>query len=471
LRSLFGKMLAIYIAVILISFIALITILSSTFEEYFMSQKEKMLIDQCEKIQQQYVKVYERGSLFIDKERLKLEMEALDRYLNARIWWVNRLGEIYIDSEIDDPSWLGEKLTSGEVEEVFKGYIIKRKGRFKNHFEESVLTIGYPIIVDNKVEIALFMHAPIPEIKRTISDVYRITMAALIFSILVAFVGVFFLSRNLIKDIKNLNDAVKFISKGNFDKKLNITRTDELGELAENFNHMAEDLSNLEELRRTFISNLSHDIRSPLTSIKGFLQAVLDGTIPREKQDKYIRIALNESERLTKMTNDILDLSKMESGEINLVKTEFNINNLLVNEIDKFETRLLEKNVHVELKLFEGTDIVNADKEQITRVIYNLIDNAVKFVEVQGKIEIETRLKKNKIYVTIKNTGTVIPKDELRHIWNRFRKVDKSRGEDKRGSGLGLSIVKTIISNHEENIEVRSGDKEGTVFTFSLSRK
>lgn len=471
MRSLFGKMLAIYVAVIVISFIALITILSSTFEEYFMSQKEKMLIEQCEKIQQQYVKVYERGSLFIDKERLKLEMEALDRYLNARIWWVNRLGEIYIDSEIDDASWLGEKLTYEEVEEVFKGYVIKRKGRFKNHFEESVLTIGYPIIVDNKVEIALFMHVPIPEIKRTISDVYRITMAALIFSILVAFIGVFFLSRNLKKDIKNLNDAVKFISKGNFDKKLNITRNDELGELAQNFNNMAEDLSNLEELRRTFISNLSHDIRSPLTSIKGFLQAILDGTIPKEKQNKYIKIALNESERLTKMTNDILDLSKMESGEINLSKTEFNINNLLINEIDKFETRLIEKNIDVELELSGGNDIVYADKEQITRVIYNLIDNAVKFVENQGKIGIETKSKKNRIYVSVKNTGTIIPKEELRHIWNRFRKVDKSRGEDKGGSGLGLSIVKTIISNHGENTEVRSSEDEGTVFTFTLSRK
>ncbi|WP_432404320.1 ATP-binding protein [Wukongibacter sp. M2B1] len=471
MRSLFGKMLAIYVAVIVISFIALITILSSTFEEYFMSQKEKMLIEQCEKIQQQYVKVYERGSLFIDKERLKLEMEALDRYLNARIWWVNRLGEIYIDSEIDDASWLGEKLTYEEVEEVFKGYVIKRKGRFKNHFEESVLTIGYPIIVDNKVEIALFMHVPIPEIKRTISDVYRITMAALIFSILVAFIGVFFLSRNLKKDIKNLNDAVKFISKGNFDKKLNITRNDELGELAQNFNNMAEDLSNLEELRRTFVSNLSHDIRSPLTSIKGFLQAILDGTIPKEKQNKYIKIALNESERLTKMTNDILDLSKMESGEINLSKTEFNINNLLINEIDKFETRLIEKNIDVELELSGGNDIVYADKEQITRVIYNLIDNAVKFVENQGKIGIETKSKKNRIYVSVKNTGTIIPKEELRHIWNRFRKVDKSRGEDKGGSGLGLSIVKTIISNHGENTEVRSSEDEGTVFTFTLSRK
>jgi len=462
-------MFTIYIIVIIISFIALIFILSNTFEDYFMNQKEKMLIEQCEKIQKQYSLVYERGPMYID--RLKQEVAALDKYLNARIWWVNTKGEIYVDSQLDDTSWIGEKLTYEEIEEVFKGYIIKRKGQFRNYFEEPVLTIGYPIIVNNKVVIALFMHAPIPEIKRTISDVYRISLAGLAFSILIASIGVFFLSRNLKRDIKNLNDAVKFISKGNFEKRLTITRKDELGQLAENFNYMAEDLNKLEQLRRTFISNLSHDIRSPLTSIKGFLQAILDGTIPRDKQNKYLEIALGESERLTKMTNDILDLSKMESGEISLSRTEFGINSLIINEIDKFETRLLDKNIDVELNLYKGNDTVYADKEQITRVLCNLIDNAVKFVEYGGKISIETVQRKEKIYISITNTGQIIPQEELRYIWNRFHKVDKSRSEDKKGSGLGLSIVNAIIKNHGEEIKARSSNEEGTVFTFTLTKK
>lgn len=469
MKSLFGKMYLIYIAVIIISFIAIILVLSTTFEEYFMNQKEKTLIEQCEKIQEQYSLVYERGPMYIDE--LKQEMGALDKYLNARIWWVNRLGEIYVDSEIDDASWIGEKLTQEEIEEVFKGYIIKRKGQFRNFFEAQVLTIGYPIIVEDKVVIALFMHAPIPEIKRTVSDVYRITMAALSFSVLITSIGVFFLSRNIKRDIKNLNEAVKFISKGNFEKRLTIKRKDELGQLAENFNIMAEDLNKQEGIRRTFISNLSHDIRSPLTSIKGFLQAILDGTIPKEKQDKYLKIALSESDRLTKMANDILDISKMEGGEVSLSKTEFSINNLLLNEIDKFETRLMEKNIDVEFNLCNENDFVYADKEQITRVANNLIDNAVKFVNGDGKIDVDTVSKKGKLYVSIRNSGEIIPKEELRYIWDRFHKIDKSRGEDKRGSGLGLFIVKTIINNHEENIEVMSNNQDGTVFTFTLAKK
>lgn len=448
---------------------ALISILSTTFEEYFMSQKEKTLIEQCEKIQKQYSLVYERGPRYI--ESLKNEMEALDKYLDARIWWVDRNGEIYVDPQLEDTTWLGEKLPYEEIEEVFKGYIIKRKGRFRNYFEEPVLTIGYPIIVDNKVVIALFMHSSIPEIKSTVSDVYRITIMGLIFSILIASIAVFFLSKNLKKDIKNLNDAVKFVSKGNFEKRLTVTRKDELGQLAENFNYMAVELHKLEELRRTFISNLSHDIRSPLTSIKGFLQAILDGTIPNDKQDKYLRIALSESERLTKMTNDILDLSKMEGGQLELSRTEFSINNLLINEIEKHETRLMEKNIDVEFNLFEGNDLVYADMEQVTRVVYNLIDNAVKFVENSGKISFKTVLKKDKVYISIKNTGEVINEEELRYIWHRFHKLDKSRGEDKKGSGLGLSIVKTIIKKHGEDIIVKSNKEEGTVFTFTLTTK
>ena len=461
-------MFTIYIVIILISFIALISILSTTFEEYFMTQKEKTLIEQCEKIQKQYSLVYERGPRYI--ESLQTEMEALDKYLDARIWWVNRNGEIYVDSKIDDTTWIGEKLTYEEIEEVFKGYIIKRKGKFKNYFKEPVLTIGYPIIVNNKVVIALFMHSPIPEIKKTVSDVYKITITGLVFSILIAFIAMFFLSRNLKKDIKNLNDAVEFVSKGNFEKRLAITRRDELGKLAENFNYMAVELNKLEELRRTFISNLSHDIRSPLTSIKGYLQAILDGTIPVEKQDKYLNIALKESERLTKMTNDILDLSKMESGQMGLSKCEFHINNLLINEIEKHENRLMNKNIGVEFNLFEGNDLVYADVEQITRVVYNLIDNAIKFVNFGGKISFKTYEKKNTVYISIQNTGEVIKEEELRYIWNRFHKLDKSRGEDKKGSGLGLSIVQAIIKNHGEDITVKSSQEEGTVFTFTLTK-
>ncbi|MCT4563169.1 MAG: HAMP domain-containing histidine kinase [Maledivibacter sp.] len=469
MRSLFGKMFIIYIVVILISFIALISILSTTFEDYFMSQKEKSLIGQCEKIQKQYSLVYEKGPRYIDS--LKDEMEALDKYLDARIWWVNRSGEIYVDPELENTTWLGEKLPYEEIEEVFKGYIIKRKGRFRNYFEEPVLTIGYPIIIDNKVVLALFMHSSIPEIKRTVSDVYRIAITGLIFSILIACIAAFFLSKNLNKDIKNLNEAVRFVSKGNFEKRLTIRRKDELGQLAENFNCMAVELNKLEELRRTFISNLSHDIRSPLTSIKGFLQAILDGTIPKDKQDNYLRIALRESERLTKMTNDILDLSKMEGGQLELCRTEFSINSLLINEIEKHETRLLDKNIHVEFDLFEGNDLVNGDIEQITRVVYNLVDNAIKFVDQSGKISFRTVLRKDKVHVSIKNTGNIINGDEMIYIWHRFHKSDKSRGEDRRGSGLGLSIVKAIIKNHGEDITVKSSKEQGTVFTFTLTTK
>lgn len=469
MKSLFGKMYLIYIAVIIISFIAIIFIISSTFEEYFMNQKEKELIEQCKKIQEQYSLVYERGPMYISE--LKQEMGALDKYLNARIWWVNRFGEIYVDSELDDASWIGEKLGHEDIEEVFKGHIIKRKGRFRNYFDSQVLTIGYPIIVEDKVAIALFIHAPIPEIERTVSDVYRITMTALSFSVLITSIGVILLARNIKRDIKNLNEAVKFISKGNFEKRLINTRKDELGQLAENFNFMAEALNKQEELRKNFISNLSHDIRSPLTSIKGFLQGILDGTIPREKQHKYLKIALSESDRLTKMTNDILDISKMESKTACLSKTEFSINHLLVNEIDKFETRLLEKNIDVELKLSGENDFVYADKEQITRLVYNLIDNAVKFVDDNGKIEVTTTYKKGKIYISIGNSGEIIPQEEIRYIWDRFHKIDKSRGEDKQGCGLGLFIVKTIINNHEEDIEVKSSRQYGTVFTFTLSKK
>lgn len=467
MNSVFKKTFTIYILILMISFLALLVIMSTTIESYFIQQKEKELITQCKQIQEQYTLVTEKGPRYLDD--LKKEMEALGRYMGARLWWVNSEGEIYVDSN-SDTSFIGKVLTRKEIEDVFKGYIIKKRNEFDEYFEESVLTIGYPIINENKVVIALFIHIPLPGLQENVKAIHKMTINALTFSIFIGFIAIYLLSANVKRDLENLNDAVKYIAKGNFSKRLVVNRNDELGQLATNFNYMADELNKQDEFRKTFISNLSHDLRSPLTSIKGFINAVLDGTVPKDKQEKYLRIALNESERLTKIANNILDLSKMESGTIELNREEFDMNSLIINEIDKFERRLMDKEIHVELDIYKGDVTVSADRDMITRVLNNLIDNAIKFVNNNGEIRITTNIIKNKAYISVANTGRLIPDEELRYIWHRFHKVDKSRGENKHGMGLGLSIIKAIIDYHDEEINVISTPKTGTKFTFTLSK-
>jgi signal transduction histidine kinase len=232
---------------------------------------------------------------------------------------------------------------------------------------------------------------------------------------------------------------------------------------------MAVNLQELESTKERFISNLSHDLRSPLTSITGYTRGLIDGTIPEENQEKYLKIVLEESTRLTKLTNDLLDLSKMQSGNISVNKTDFDINQMIIHELDKFEQRIEEKDIQISLKLMEERVLAHGDYEGIRRVVYNLMDNAVKFVDKAGIIEIKTENKEDKILVGIKNSGAYIPKEKLNTIWQRFSKMDDSRGIEKKSNGLGLSIIKEIIKAHDEKIDVYSSEEFGVVFIFSIS--
>lgn len=465
-KSLFGRLFVSFTAIILISFIMLGVLLSQVFESYFIHQKQKIMLEQGEKISKQYAKVYFTG--IIDLEQLSFEMQVLDKYLDAMIWIVDTNGRIYEVSRKENEVWLGQQLTIEQINEVFEGKILTIRGKFGGYFKEPVLTVGYPIMIGKNVYGALFMHTPIPEIQRTVGELFRITILCLGLSILISFVFIYFLSRRITSPLKEMNEAAKVIAGGDFDKRLSIQGEDEVAELADSFNYMAEALNNLEELRRAFIANISHDLRSPLTSIQGFVQAILDGTISMEKQSTYLEIVLDETRRLTKMTNDIMDLTKMESGQIELNKDKFEINSLIRRDLNQFEQRILEKNVKLQLILAQENTMVFADKEQIQRVFYNLIDNAVKFVKDEGNIIVETTLSGKKLFVSIKNDGEKIPEEDIQYIWDRFHKIDKSRGKDKTGMGLGLSIVRQIIKHHGETIKVENTEN-GVIFTFSIS--
>lgn len=465
-KSLFSRLFISFTVIILMSFILLGVLLSQVFESYFIHQKKNIMLEQGEKITMQYAKAYYTG--VIDLEQLSFEMQVLDKYLDAMIWIVDADGRIYEVSRKENEAWLGQQLTMEQINEVFEGKILTIKGRFGGYFKEPVLTVGYPIILGDKVYGALFMHTPIPEIQKTVGELFRITVLCLGISILISFIFIYYLSKRITNPLKEMNEAAKVIAGGDFDKKLSIKGKDEVAQLASSFNYMAQELNHLEELRKAFIANISHDLRSPLTSIQGFVQAILDGTIPPQKQSNYLKIVLDETRRLTKMTNDIMDLTKMESGQIELNKDKFEFNDLVRRVLAQFEQRILEKKVKLYLILAEEESLVFADKEQIQRVLYNLIDNAVKFVKEEGSIWVETTLSGKKLLVSVKNSGEKIPEEDLPYIWDRFHKTDKSRGKDKTGMGLGLSIVKQIIKYHGETIKVENVE-DGVVFTFTIS--
>lgn len=243
---------------------------------------------------------------------------------------------------------------------------------------------------------------------------------------------------------------------------------DEIGYLAASLNYMANELNTLEDDQKKFVSNVSHDFRSPLTSIKGYVEAMIDGTIPPEMQEKYLNIILFETERLNKLTQSLLELNKFGSHGIMLDVTNFDINYTIRMTAQTFEGICTQKRISFDLILTGEKLYVSADMSKIQQVIYNLIDNAIKFSHPDSTITIETTERNDKIFVSVKDTGIGIPKDSIKKIWERFYKTDLSRGKDKKGTGLGLSIVKEIISAHGENINCISTEGVGTEFIFTL---
>ena len=255
---------------------------------------------------------------------------------------------------------------------------------------------------------------------------------------------------------------------GDLSYRIPVKSEDEMGYLAKTLNYMADRINQNGEYQRTFIANVSHDFRSPLTSIKGYVEAMADGTIPPEMQGKYLNIILFETERLTDLTRDLLTLNEFDTKDLLLDKTDFDIHEVIRNTAASFEGTCTAKKISIELLLATRTLYVHADRHKIQQVLYNLLDNAIKFSNPESTITIETTPRGDKVYTSIKDYGIGIPKSSINKIWERFYKSDLSRGKDKKGTGLGLSIVKEIIQAHNENINVISTEGVGTEFIFSL---
>lgn len=463
-KSIFTKQLLLYMGTLLAIFILVGVILSMVYTQHYMNERKDELINQGKKISDEYKKAYFTGDL----SNLGYELQVLEGYMAASIFFIDKNGVVVLTSPGIDNAWIGQAITNqGVIDSVLNGKIVTLEGKINGMFDEPVLTVGYPLQTDQIAGI--FMCTSMPEIERSLQGMYKMGFCILsaVMSIGIFFVYIF--SKKISRPLLQMNEAAKVIAGGNFEQRVEISSEDEIGQLAESFNHMAESLDKYEKVRRDFIANVSHDLRSPLTSIQGFLCAILDGTIPQEKEHHYLNIVLEETKRLTKLTNDIVELSRAQTSTITLEKKRFNINELIRESIERLEPRLQQKNININVIFAEKETFVCADEDKIARVIYNLVDNAIKFSNENQQIEIETALKENKkLLVSVKDNGKGIDEEDVKYVFDRFYKVDSSRGKDKTGSGLGLSIVREFLLAHGENIAVKSEKGKGTTFLFSL---
>ena len=306
------------------------------------------------------------------------------------------------------------------------------------------------------------------DIQESCNSLLNISYITLVILFLLSLIILIFFTEIVYIPLRKITHATEQYAAGNMHYEFQVDSEDEIGYLAACLNFMAKEIARSEDDQKKFVANVSHDFRSPLTSIRGYLEAMIDGTIPPEMYDKYLNIVLNETDRLTKLTNSLLTLNNLNTKGMLLDKTDFDINRVIRNTAASFEGTCRKKTIAIEMVLTGDVMYVHADMGKIQQVLYNLIDNAIKFSHHDSVIRIETSMKKNKIFVSVKDTGIGIPKDDQKLIWDRFYKSDLSRGKDKKGTGLGLSIVKEIIAAHGEHINLISTEGVGSEFIFSL---
>lgn len=281
-------------------------------------------------------------------------------------------------------------------------------------------------------------------------------------------IAVYFISDKIITPVREMSEVAGDFAAGKFEARIPVRGNDEISELAVAFNNMAVSLDNMEKTRSAFIGNISHELRTPMTSISGFIDAMLDGAIPEDKKEHYLRVISDEVKRLSRLVSSLLDITKIQAGERKFVKSDFDICESARQIIISCEQRLVEKKLDVEFTCDEDNMLAYADSDAIYQILYNLCDNAIKFAREGGKYRVSVIRNDKKIFVSVYNEGDGIPEEDLPFVFERFYKADKSRGLDATGLGLGLYICKAIIDAHGEEIWVKSEHGKNCEFVFTL---
>jgi len=435
--------------------------------DYMTAQREAALQDSANRvarsIESVFLTVYFYGDVNFDP--LAAQIENVSDLLDARVTIVDSyLNVIY--SGLPQ----GTTISTSYFEDVFMGATVTFSASIKyNESTEQLLFAAHPFRLGNSVIGAVMVSVSLAELEATISGMHRITFLSMLGVAIFSAVLVYISSRAMTRRLRQMNDAAGIIAGGVFENRIPVKSHDEVGQLAVQFNTMAESLQNQDLIRRVFISNLSHDLRSPLTSIAGFMKAIKDGTAPPDRHEYFQDIVLSETERLIKLSNDILDIHRIQDAKLELDLTVFDINELIRDTIMGLEQRANQKQVTITSRFAHSTDMVHADKDKIQRCLYNLLDNAIKFTPFEDEIVVETTIRGKKVAVSVQDNGPGMAPEEQRHIFDRFFKGDLSRNE-LQGSGLGLSIAKEFILAHGEQIAVLSAPGKGSKFLFCLAQ-
>lgn len=477
-KSVFAKYVCAFMLIILFCFSVIIAIVTSIVTNYSVKNKAELVQNFAESAGEHFSeKLSANNQSFADYVEIDAQsvLSVISVIASANdditIFVTDSEGVVLISEGEEDqltskgvrtPTELTDRLNSGE------------------HISENTTLDGiygsprivYAVPVSNSAsEVcgAVYVCAPSVIMTELLSDISRAVIMSILWVMLAALVAVYIVTEKIIAPLKEISIAAHQFASGRFDTRVTVRGSDEVAELATAFNQMAESLDNYETMRNTFISNVSHDLRTPITSISGFVDGILDGVIPPEKYNYYLGIVSSEAKRLSRLVASLLELSRIQAGERKFTPVPFDICEMGRQIVISFEKSIEDKKLDVEFDCDSDNMTAVADRDAIYQIMYNLCDNAVKFSREGGLLKLSVKAIKNKkLLVCVYNEGQGISKSDLPYVFERFYKSDKSRGLNKTGVGLGLYISKTIIDSHGEKIWVESEQNNYCRFSFTL---
>lgn len=424
----------------------------------------KQIADMANDITEKYV-----DSHILEESVLYTEaINKLAEGVEGTIVVVDKNGNVFAVSDTD--AVFPSKIEISKYADVLQGMATYRTGAFNDIFKFNTFSVASPFMLGGNVQGVIFVITKNDFLREALFSTSTRNLISVVIAIIAALITSYFLSRSLIKPLKKVGDGAREIMLGRYISLDCSTKINEYNEVIATFNKMSTELEKYDKARSDFIANVSHDLRTPLTTIMGYTRGIMDGTIPAEMQNQYLGVVLSEAERMQHMVENNLDLSKYESGNFVPNMSEFDLNEIVRSIVISMEKRIREKNIVIQFKYEKPNNIVEADESAIYRVIQNLLDNALKFASIGSEIEIAIKNKGSLAYCSIKNYGSSISEEEQKFIWDRYYKADQSRSMYKKGSGLGLYIVKSIINQHNQHINILS-DENSVQFEFTLNLK
>lgn len=405
----------------------------------------------------------------LDTAAFKSVLKSQAKVNNTRIMVTDERGNIDMFADSFQDGTDGGTISEEIISVLKKDGTYREIGTFGGYFKNRIASVALPLLdFAGNFRGSVIISTPTSSITQAFSGFLQGILLITAFILAFSSALIYFISRKFTKPLKDMATAARSFAMGDFSARVAVSGADEIADLAKSFNYMADSMEKLEKLRSEFIANVSHELKTPMTTIGGFIDGILDGTIPDTKKEHYLKIIGDEVHRLSRLVSKLLLATRLQSGTQELNITSVDICSIISLTVVGAEQAIEAKKMTVDINFPQSRLFVNGDADALTQVMTNLVDNAVKYGNEEGHISITVAKRNDLAYVTVFNTGMGISPEDLPYVFDRFYKVDRSRGIDKASTGLGLYIVKSILKNLNQEIFVESEYGKWIRFTFTL---